>query len=86
LRSDSNKFEEAFGADDESLAIFLRGMKKFDSYFCELMAASVDFTLRMEIHGNRGKMIHCRVQNDGFERPKNSVVAISNSKSKRKNQ
>ena len=63
---------EAFSEDNESLTIFIRQMKKFDAYFCELMAGGLDFTLKMEIHGNKGKMIHCRVQNDGFERPKNS--------------
>jgi len=45
-------------------------MSKFDRHFCDLMAAGVDFTLRLEIHGNCGAMLHCRVYNDGFERPK----------------
>lgn len=70
MKNEFNNTTEAFGQDNESLGIFLRGMKKFDVYFCELMAGGHDFTLKMEIHGNKGKMIHCRVQNDGFERPK----------------
>jgi hypothetical protein len=55
--------------DDESLAIFLRGMAKFDKDFCDAMVQKEDFTLKMEIHGNRGSLIHCRVTKDGFERP-----------------
>jgi len=56
--------------NDESLAIFLRTMAKFDKSFCEAMVAGVDFTLKMEVHGNKQKLIHCRVYNDAFERPK----------------
>ena len=56
--------------DKESLAIFLRTMAKFDKYFCEAMTSGVDFTLKMEIHGNKSELIHCRVHNDAFERPK----------------
>jgi len=68
--SNSNNIQTAFGKDDESLAIFLRRVKKFNDYFCELMADGIDFTLRIEVHGNKGRMIHCRVYNDGFERPR----------------
>jgi len=63
------QFEKLFD-NDESLDIFLRNMAKFDKYFCQVMTDGVDFTLRMEVHGNKGKLIHCRVQNDGFDRPK----------------
>jgi hypothetical protein len=56
--------------DDESLAIFIRSMSKFEKSFCEAMVAGIDFTMKMEIHGNKGELIHCRVYNDGFERPK----------------
>lgn len=55
--------------DDRSLATFLRNMSKFDRKFCEAMADGVDFTLRLEVHGNKGEIIHCRVQDDGFDRP-----------------
>ena len=70
--SDTEKLRSAFNNRHESLDMFLRQMKKFDKDFCDLMASGVDFTIRLEIHGNNGEMIHCRVQNDGFERPKNS--------------
>ena len=54
---------------DEDLAIFLRGMAKFDREFTEAMAENKDFTLRIEVHGCRGKLNHCRVYSDSFERP-----------------
>lgn len=69
MKSGKNGYKEAL-RDDESLAIFLRGMARFDAYFCELMAGGHDFTLRMEIRGDKGRLLHTRVQNDGFERPK----------------
>ena len=66
--------------NNESLAIFIRNMAKFDKYFCQLMADGVDFTLRMEVHGNKGKLIHCRVHNDGFERPEEKMNQKNNVK------
>jgi len=55
--------------DDKSLAVFLRNMARFDQHFCELMSSGVDFTIRLEVHGNGGKLVHCRVHSDGFDRP-----------------
>ena len=66
--TERSNYAEVIG-DDASLAVFLRNMSRFDRYFCELMNAGVDFTLRMEIHGNAGELIHCRVDNDAFDRP-----------------
>lgn len=54
---------------DESLKIFLRAMAKFERRFCDSMASGEDFTIKMEVHGNKGEMIHCRIVNDEFERP-----------------
>jgi len=65
-----NGFTQAFGDDDESLAIFLRAMGKFDKHFCNMMAGGLRYTLRMELQGDKGMMIHCRVSVDEFERPK----------------
>ena len=56
-------------ADDQDLAVFMRNMSKFDRAFCEMMAEGLDFTLRFEVHGNGGRLNHCRVHSDGFDRP-----------------
>ena len=58
-----------FGEDGVSLDVFLKGMAKFDRRFCEAMATQVDFTLRLELSGNQGKLNHCRVYDDEFDRP-----------------
>ncbi|MCK9570104.1 hypothetical protein M0R72_14265 [Candidatus Pacearchaeota archaeon] len=55
--------------DENSLAKFLKAMSKFDRLFTDLMVDSSDFTLTLEIHGNKGEMIHARVKFDNFERP-----------------
>jgi hypothetical protein len=55
--------------DDESLAHFLNAMGDFDREFCNALASNADFTLKLEIHGNQGKMIHARVTSDKFRRP-----------------
>lgn len=44
-------------------------MGKFDKKFCDVMANRTDFTLRLEVRGNDGKLIHCRVSVDEFQRP-----------------
>lgn len=58
--------------DDESLAMFLGVLKDFDSDFCRVMNEGRDFTLKLEVHGNAGKLLHCRVNNDNFSRPANA--------------
>ena len=67
--SNCNGYHEVL-KDDESLKLFLAAMSDFDRAFCDAMAAGVDFTLKLEIHGNRGEMIHARVQGDSFRRPR----------------
>jgi len=55
--------------DDPSLVAFLSALKEFDRAFCDAMASGTDFTLKLEVHGNRSELIHARVQNDSFRRP-----------------
>lgn len=63
-------YDDVFQGDSqESLAAFLRQLHRFDKDFCDNMAAGVEFTMKLEIHGNKGKLIHARVNNDHFERP-----------------
>ena len=61
----------------ESLSHFLSAMRDFDKGFCDAMASGADFTLKLEIHGNSGKMLHARVTSDVFRRPaKNSRDSV----------
>lgn len=57
-------------ADEESLRVFLAAMTDFDAAFCKAMVDGVDYTLRLEVHGAAGKLVHCRVLDDGFRRPR----------------
>ncbi len=66
--SSQSNYREAL-KDDESLALFLAAMADFDGAFCDAMMSGVDFTLRLEIHGNNKEMLHARVHNDSFRRP-----------------
>jgi hypothetical protein len=59
--------------DDESLAIFLRNMGLFDSFFCDMMNEDKDFTLRLEVRGDKGKLTWCRVSRDHFDKPNGSA-------------
>lgn len=51
-----------------SLKLFLKKMDEFDKKFCGLMMEGVDFNIRLEIRGDKGAMIHCRVVSDSTER------------------
>jgi hypothetical protein len=55
--------------DDESLSVFLRCLKEFDQNFCDLMFLGADFTHRLEVRGDKGKLIHSRVSKDHFDKP-----------------
>lgn len=57
------------GAGSESLALFVEALAKFDSEFSESMLKGHDFTLKLEIHGNRGVLLHARTYLDNFRRP-----------------
>ncbi len=75
-------YVRAFKGNDASLALFLAAMHDFDSAFCDAMASGTDFTLRLEIHGDRGEMIHARVQDDQFRRPAGVERRLENSRQK----
>jgi hypothetical protein len=61
-------FKDALG-DDQSLKVFLENMKQFENDFCRLMFSGKDFTLRLEIRGDKNKLLHCRVSRDHWDRP-----------------
>lgn len=54
---------------DDELARFLKALAKFDRAFCDNMAEGTDFTLKLEIHGAGGRIVHCRSNVDSFDRP-----------------
>ena len=55
--------------DDASLADFLSAMRDFDRAFCDSMASGADFTIKLEVHGNTGILLHARMSSDSFRRP-----------------
>jgi hypothetical protein len=67
--SGTNKFQDALKGQPASLALFLQKMGEFDKLFCDLMAGGADFNIRLELRGNKGDLIHCRVSTDSTDRP-----------------
>jgi hypothetical protein len=45
-------------------------MSKFERRFCASMMSGGDFTLVLEVRGDKGLLLHSRVKSDEFERPK----------------
>lgn len=56
--------------DDESLALFLRNMREFQQTFIDMVVSRRDFTLKLEVRGDLGKLLHCRVSKDHFDKPR----------------
>lgn len=54
--------------NNESLELFLNKVKEFDRTFCEFMSKGADFTVRLEVRGNRGEVIHVRLYADDLEK------------------
>lgn len=55
--------------DDRSLKEFLAALADFNGRFCDQITAGSDFTLKLEVHGNKGELIHTRTSVDSFRRP-----------------
>lgn len=63
------KYDNVFVDNKDSLDIYLDGMHKFDRAFCDAMMDGSDFTIKLEMRGNKGELIHCLVDRKCFRRP-----------------
>ena len=70
-----SKFSDAI-EDNESLSILMRQLAKLEREFCDYMHTGSDFTIRLEIRGNRGVLHHARVYTDDIERPNGAQKRI----------
>ena len=55
---------------EESLKEFMSAMYDFNQAFCDAIASEVDFTIKVEVRGNKGEMYHAKVDNSRWRRPK----------------
>jgi len=60
---------KSFIKDDPSIELFVESLAEFDRQFCDHMVKGNDFTLRLEIRGDKSELLHVRVMSDGFKRP-----------------
>ena len=65
-----DSYKEVLKGNDEALSFFETGMANLVKRFCANMQSGQDFTLKAEIHGNNGSLIHFRSFDDVFARPK----------------
>jgi len=64
----SEGFREVIG-ENESLLLFIQKIADFDKVFCEEMRKGSDYTIRLEVHGNKSKVLHIRIYHDSIDRP-----------------
>ena len=67
MKRDENGYRKILH-DDESLALFLRNIAKFDRLFCDAMMGGKDFNLRLEVRGSGHNLVHVRVSQDEFDK------------------
>jgi hypothetical protein len=65
---EGDKIEDVI-TEEDSLKAMNEALQEFNADFCHNMYRGKDFTLKIEVHGDKGKLIHCRVHNDRFQRP-----------------
>lgn len=57
--------------DDTSLKLFLAKLREFDQHFVNEMVKGSDYTIKLEVRGCKGKVIHVRTNVDAIDRPQN---------------
>ena len=68
--SNPESFDDLAGAvDKQTMAILLEGFGEFQSDLYRSLTKQIDFTVRLEIHGNKGEVLHCKAHKDNFYRP-----------------
>lgn len=53
----------------EDLRVFMDTLKQFNDAFSRLMVSETDFTLRLEVRGDGGRLLHCKCSSESFNRP-----------------
>ena len=54
---------------DQTLSLFNREMQKFNTAFCDNVNMKKDFTLKVEVRGDKGKLVHIKLTDEAFTRP-----------------
>jgi len=55
---------------DESLEQFLAAMRDFNQAFVDALASGVDFTIKLEVRGNCGELLHAKIDDQSWRRPR----------------
>jgi len=55
--------------DPNGLRLFLKNLRKFNELFCKFVFNRSEFTIKLEVRGVKGGVIHCRVYSDDLEKP-----------------
>lgn len=54
--------------DERAVQMYAYNLAEFDQMFSKVMMSRKEFTLRFEIRGNQGRLIHCRWGVDTHDR------------------
>lgn len=70
---------------DESLDQFLAAMQDFDQSFVDALVSGVDFTIKLEVRGDAGKLLHAKIDEGRFRRPAGVKQEVDMGKRSRRN-
>ena len=55
--------------DEPSLSEFMSAMREFDKRFTDAMVEGTDFTFKLEVRGDKSRLIHARCDGINLRRP-----------------
>ena len=73
MSNQDTSIQEIFSKDKDALKVFVEAMKQFNQSFCDMIASQKpDWTLKLEVRGDKGQLLHCRVNQENIARPKSA--------------
>ena len=69
---------------EESLKEFLAAMRDFDQSFVDALVSGVDFTIKLEVRGDCGKLLHAKIDEGRYRRPSGIQQEVGQGKRSRR--
>jgi len=71
-----NGWQDALSDNKEALCKVMEAMREVDQRFCDHVVNGEDFTISLELHGQSGELLHARVKDDSFRRPRGAEKRV----------
>jgi len=65
-----NELGKVLKDDQESLALLIEAFADLQQRFCDYFVRGMDYTMSLELRGDKGKLLHAKIADNTFRRPK----------------